>query len=76
MGRPNSHNKLSELILDIGQAVDQAPDDRAKAVIIRRLRRALNVPQSPFPLRLPGGKDCNLRHINAACRRAIPHTRW
>jgi metallo-beta-lactamase family protein len=42
VGRPDSHNELSELILNIGQAVGQAADQRAKAVIIRRLRRALD----------------------------------
>ena len=36
------HNDLSRLILDINAAVDAAADDRAKGVVLRRLRRALN----------------------------------
>ncbi len=35
------HNDMSKLILDIDAAVDAAADDRARGVIIRRLRRAL-----------------------------------
>jgi metallo-beta-lactamase family protein len=35
------HNDLSKLILDVNDRIDAAADDRARAVIIRRLRRAL-----------------------------------
>ncbi len=35
------HNDMSELILDINDRIDAAADDRARGVIIRRLRRAL-----------------------------------
>jgi metallo-beta-lactamase family protein len=35
------HNDLSKLILDINEAMDMAADDRARGVIVRRLRRAL-----------------------------------
>ncbi|ESR24030.1 MBL fold metallo-hydrolase RNA specificity domain-containing protein [Lutibaculum baratangense] len=35
------HNDLSKLLLDIGETMDHAADDRARGVIIRRLRRAL-----------------------------------
>ncbi len=35
------HNDMSKLILDINDAVDAAADDRARGVIIRRLKRAL-----------------------------------
>ena len=35
------HNDMSELILDINDAVEAAADDKARGVIIRRLRRAL-----------------------------------
>jgi metallo-beta-lactamase family protein len=35
------HNDMSELLLDISERIDAAADDRAKGVIIRRLRRAL-----------------------------------
>lgn len=40
-GRLDWHNDLSRLILDIGDTVDKAADERARAVVIRRLRRAL-----------------------------------
>ena len=35
------HNDMSKLILDINDAIDAAADDRARGVIIRRLKRAL-----------------------------------
>jgi metallo-beta-lactamase family protein len=35
------HNDMSRLILDINDQMDRAADDRARGVIIRRLRRAL-----------------------------------
>jgi metallo-beta-lactamase family protein len=35
------HNEMSELMLDINERVAAAADDRARGVIIRRLRRAL-----------------------------------
>jgi metallo-beta-lactamase family protein len=35
------HNDMSELLLDINERIEAAADDRAKGVIIRRLRRAL-----------------------------------
>jgi len=35
------HNEMSGLVLDIHDRIDQAADDRARGVIIRRLRRAL-----------------------------------
>jgi metallo-beta-lactamase family protein len=36
------HNDMSKLILDINDAVEAAADNRARGVIIRRLRRALD----------------------------------
>jgi metallo-beta-lactamase family protein len=36
------HNDMSKLILDINDRIDAAADDRARGVIIRRLRRALD----------------------------------
>jgi metallo-beta-lactamase family protein len=36
------HNDMSKLILDINEKVGAAADDRARSVIIRRLRRALD----------------------------------
>jgi len=35
------HNDRSRLILDINDRIEAAADDRARGVIIRRLRRAL-----------------------------------
>jgi metallo-beta-lactamase family protein len=35
------HNEMSRLILDVNDRLDAAADDRARGVIIRRLRRAL-----------------------------------
>ncbi len=36
------HNDMSGLILDINERIEAAADDRARGVIIRRLRRALD----------------------------------
>jgi metallo-beta-lactamase family protein len=36
------HNEMSKLVLDINDRIDTAADDRARGVIIRRLRRALD----------------------------------
>lgn len=35
------HNEMSKLILDINERLDSEADDRARSVIVRRLRRAL-----------------------------------
>ena len=35
------HNDMSKLVLDINDQIEAAADDRARGVIIRRLRRAL-----------------------------------
>jgi metallo-beta-lactamase family protein len=35
------HNEMSKLVLDISDQVEAAADDRARGVIIRRLKRAL-----------------------------------
>ena len=35
------HNDMTKLILDINERIDAAADDRARGVIIRKLRRAL-----------------------------------
>ncbi|MBS7707669.1 MBL fold metallo-hydrolase [Chelatococcus asaccharovorans] len=40
-GRPDWHNDLSRLILDINDTVAGAADERARGVVLRRLRRAL-----------------------------------
>ena len=43
MARLDSHNELADLMLDIRDAVSKAADEKAKSVILRRLRRALGV---------------------------------
>jgi metallo-beta-lactamase family protein len=35
------HNDMSKLILDINDRIEAAADDRARGVIVRKLRRAL-----------------------------------
>ena len=37
----DSHNDLADLVLDIRDAIDKAGDEKAKGVILRRLRKAL-----------------------------------
>lgn len=37
------HNDMSKLILDINERIEAAADDRARGVIVRRLRRALDM---------------------------------
>jgi len=41
MARLDSHNDLADLILDIRERLEQAGDEKAKNVILRRLRKAL-----------------------------------
>lgn len=41
VGKPDWHNEMSELWLDVAEELEQAADNRARKVIIRRLRRAL-----------------------------------
>jgi len=36
------HNDMSKLILDINARIEAAADDRARGVIIRKLKRALD----------------------------------
>jgi metallo-beta-lactamase family protein len=38
------HNDMSKLVLDINDRIAAAADDRARSVIVRRLRRALEAP--------------------------------
>ena len=42
VARLDSHNDLADLVLDIRDAVNRAGDEKAKGVILRRLRRALS----------------------------------
>lgn len=41
VGRRDWHNDFSKLMLDLHEAVDRAADERARGVLLRRLRRAL-----------------------------------
>lgn len=41
VGRLDWHNDLSRLLLDVGDAVNSAADERGRAKIIRRMQRAL-----------------------------------
>ena len=41
VARLDWHNDLSKLLLDVTEAVDTAADEKGRATIIRRLRRAL-----------------------------------
>ena len=43
------HNDASRLILDINDALTAATDEKARGVVIRRLRRALNEVAPPVP---------------------------
>lgn len=49
MARPDWHNELAELILDINDGVGKAADEKARAVIIRRLKRALEEERGAMP---------------------------
>jgi metallo-beta-lactamase family protein len=42
VARFDSHNDMADLILDIREAVERAGDEKARGVILRRLRRALS----------------------------------
>jgi len=42
VARLDSHNDLADLILDVRDAIERAGDEKARAVILRRLRRALS----------------------------------
>jgi metallo-beta-lactamase family protein len=41
LARPDWHNDLAKLVLDINEEVGKAADERSRAVVLRRLRRAL-----------------------------------
>jgi metallo-beta-lactamase family protein len=42
IGRADWHNDLAQLTIDLRKAFDQAADDRSRASLVRRLRRALD----------------------------------
>jgi metallo-beta-lactamase family protein len=46
VARLDWHNDVSRLILDINDALAAEPDEKARAVLIRRLRRALDIDQA------------------------------
>jgi metallo-beta-lactamase family protein len=41
VGKPDWHNELAQISLDIKSQLDKAADDRSRKIILRRLRRAL-----------------------------------
>lgn len=41
VGRPDWHNELAQFSLDLRETLEQAADTKSRAVILRRLRRAL-----------------------------------
>jgi metallo-beta-lactamase family protein len=49
VARFDSHNDMADLLLDIKQTVDKAGDEKSRAVILRRLRRALSGGDAPNP---------------------------
>ena len=54
VARLDWHNDVSRLILDINEALRATPDERGRAVLIRRLRRALEEGEGFPPPRAPG----------------------
>ncbi|TGS89761.1 MBL fold metallo-hydrolase, partial [Mesorhizobium sp. M8A.F.Ca.ET.213.01.1.1] len=44
VARLDWHNDLSKLLLAVTEAVNTAADERGRAAIIRRMRRALDAP--------------------------------
>lgn len=54
VARLDWHNDVSRLILDINEALRAETDERGRAVLIRRLRRALEEGEGPPPPRGPG----------------------
>ncbi|PLL13367.1 MBL fold metallo-hydrolase [Tabrizicola sp. TH137] len=54
VARLDWHNDVSRLMLDIDDALRATPDDRARGVLIRRLRRALEEGDGLPPPRPPG----------------------
>ncbi|MCZ8152425.1 MAG: hypothetical protein O9292_08570, partial [Rhodobacteraceae bacterium] len=54
VARLDWHNDVSRLMLDMDEALRATPDDRARGVLIRRLRRALEEGDGLPPPRPPG----------------------
>ena len=42
VARLDSSNEMADLVLDIQEAVSRAADEKAKAALLRRIRRALS----------------------------------
>jgi metallo-beta-lactamase family protein len=47
VGREDWHNEVARLFLDIEDALSAEADEKRRAVLIRRLRRALNADAPP-----------------------------
>jgi len=60
----DSHNDLADFILDVRDAVDKAGDEKAKSVILRRLRRALAAGEPS-----PGGDGRRRAPVSGPSRR-------
>jgi metallo-beta-lactamase family protein len=50
LARPDWHNELAELTLDINEKIGKVVDEKARAVIIRKLRRALEETNANMPV--------------------------
>ncbi|MEY4698324.1 MAG: hypothetical protein RIT14_2752 [Pseudomonadota bacterium] len=53
VARLDWHNDVSRLMLDINEALKAVPDEKGRAVLVRRLRRALDEGAPPAPPRHP-----------------------
>ena len=53
VARPDRNNDLAVLHLDIDQEINNATDAKSKAILIRRLKRALAGDQPDNPRRRP-----------------------
>jgi metallo-beta-lactamase family protein len=63
VARLDSSNELADIVLDIQEAVSRAADEKAKAVLLRRIRRALSADGS-------GGGDRRRPPISGVSRRS------
>jgi metallo-beta-lactamase family protein len=56
LARRDWHNELTELTLDINEKVGKAADEKARAVIIRKLKRVLDEANANMPVPPNGGR--------------------
>ena len=61
--RLDSSNEMAELVLDIQEAVSRAADEKGKAALLRRIRRALSADGN-------GGGDRRRPPISGVSRRS------